>query len=114
YTDMNAIDPRFGISHSLDARSGSFLGEGIVFASSFGTVYSTNSLLATDSGSAVTAMWQSAPISSDLPGSYKQALNIQLDYTATSRSTVTTRFSADGGQTFADLGVLQLATSPRE
>ena len=90
--------------------------EGVLFADSTGTVYSTNSTLAYDSSSVetqvVTSTWRSAPIATDLAGGWKQILDVNVDYQATSRATVVLRMAADGN-TFETTGQsISLASAP--
>ena len=85
--------------------------DGLFFGNSTGTIYSYSSVLGTDSGSTVTSTWQSAPIGTDLPGNYKQLVQADLDYRATSRGTVTLRISQDGGNTYND-GTSQAVALP--
>jgi hypothetical protein len=88
-------------------------GEGLVFGNSTGTIYSYNSLIATDSGSTVTATWRSAPIASELPGNYKQLRRVDCDYRATSRATVTLKISQDGGGSYGHTAMpLSLLSAP--
>jgi hypothetical protein len=89
--------------------------EGLLFASST-VVFSTNSLISLDtsfgSGSAVTSTWRSAPIAADLAGDWKQLTDINVDYRATSASTLTIRVAADGN-TYESTGrSLSLASAP--
>jgi hypothetical protein len=80
---------------------------------STGTVYSTNSLLATDSGSTVTATFRSGPIGAELPGNYKQIVQADCDYRATSRATVTLKVSQDGGNSYGYTAMpLSLLSAP--
>jgi hypothetical protein len=74
--------------------------EGLFFGNSSGTIYSYSSLLATDSGSTVTSTWQSAPLASELPANYMQVTQVDCDYRATSRATVTLKISQDGGSSY--------------
>ena len=88
-------------------------GEGLVFGNSTGTVYSYNSLLATDSGSTVTSTWRSAPLATELPGNYKQLTRVDCDYRATSRATVTLKISQDGGNSYGHTAMpLSLVSAP--
>lgn len=111
YIDMGARNPVCGMSHVQHLQQGStWISEGVLFASDY-TVHSLNSLLATDSGSTMTATFRSAPIAADLPGNYKQLTNVFLDYRSTSSSTVTLRVSTDGGNTYETTG--RVVTLPR-
>ena len=95
FNNMEAIDPYTGISHALEKTTHA-ASEGVFLATSTGTFYSLNSLLATDSGSTVTATYRSGPIATDLPANWKQVTAVELDYRATSASTVTLKISQDG------------------
>jgi hypothetical protein len=84
-----------------------------VVNNSTGTVYSTNSLLATDSGSTVTSTFRSEPIGAELPGNYKQVVQADCDYRATSRATVTLKVSQDGGNSYGYTAMpLSLLSAP--
>lgn len=90
--------------------------EGLLFVDSTGTVYSTNSTLARDANSVtstvVACTWRSAPIASDLPGDWKQLLDVYVDYRATSRSTLTLKIAGDGN-TFESTGrTISLTSAP--
>lgn len=108
------------LSHGagLTVRSGEYTNTSriVLFTSasaSATTVYSLSSTLGTDSGSTVTAIWQPAPLATDLPGSYKQLTEVALDYRATSPSTVMLRLSVDGGNNFEATGqAVSLASAP--
>jgi hypothetical protein len=87
--------------------------EGIMFGTSTGTVCSTNSKLATEFGSALTCTWRSAPIGAELPGNYKQIVQADCDYRATSRATVTLKVSQDGGNSYGYTAMpLSLLSAP--
>lgn len=90
------------------------LNEGLYYGNSTGTVFSTNSLLSSDThGTTVTSTWRSTPIASDLPGNWKQVTHVALDYRATSKSTVTLKLSQDGGNNYESTGVaMSLASAP--
>lgn len=87
--------------------------EGLYFGSSAGSVFSSNSLIADDSGSLVTAKYRSPPIAPDLAGNWKQLTKVCLDYRSTSRSTFTCKISQDGGNNYEATGVvMSLASAP--
>jgi hypothetical protein len=100
-----------GLAQSQDRASTGNISEGILVVS-LATIYSFNSLLGTDSGQAVTSTWQSTPIAADLAGGWKQLTEINVDYRATSASTLTIRVAADGN-TYESTGrSLSLASAP--
>lgn len=102
YDSSSPMSTGMGVA-SVSAFDGS---EGMFFANSFSTFFSTNSLLQNDSSIfTTTSTWRSSVIGSDLPGSYKQLTDLQIDYRATSGSTVTLRISQDGGNTYETTGV---------
>lgn len=72
----------------------------LFFGDSSGTVYSTNSLNNTDDGTVVASTWRSGPIAADLPGSYKQLTQIDMDYRATSTATLSIQIAQDGGNVY--------------
>lgn len=112
YTTIAALQGNGG---GLAVRSGEYINTSqiVLIANSTGTVYSLNSTLGTDSGSTVTATWQSAQIATDLPGNWKQVTEVALDYRTTSRSTVTLKLSTDGGNNYETTGqALSLASAP--
>jgi hypothetical protein len=81
--------------------------EGVYWGDSNGTIFSSNSKVATDTGSsAVTATFRSAPIGTDLPADYKTITQAIIGYTATSIATVRTKVSQDGGTTYGSPGML--------
>jgi hypothetical protein len=90
------------------------LNEGLYFGNSVGTVFSSNSLLAQDTpGSVVTSTWRSPPLASDIPGNYKQLTQVDCDYRATSRATVTLKVSQDGGNSYGYTAIpLSLTSAP--
>jgi hypothetical protein len=89
---------------AIGLRSNFGRNEGLFLTNSTGTVFSTNSLLATDSGSAVTMTWHSTPLGSDLAGNHKQVTKVCLDYRSTSTGTLTQKISQDGGNTYQSVG----------
>jgi hypothetical protein len=91
--------PTFGVSWS--PASDLFAGnEGVFFISSQ-TVFSFNSK---GPESPVTQTWRSAPLATDLPTNYKQIVEVDFDYRATSPSTLTLKISGDGGVTYESIG----------
>lgn len=107
--------PTAGIALSV-GRQNDFTGnEGTLLCTNT-RVSSTNSLISTDSGlgsgSVVTSAWRSEPIATDLAGDWKQILDVNIDYRATSRSTLTLKIAADGN-TFESTGrAVSLASAP--
>jgi hypothetical protein len=93
------INPACGVAIALD-RTVFTLNEGLFLGNSSGTIYSTNSLLANDSGVTTTATWRSTPLASELPANYKQVTQVDCDYRATSNATVTLKISQDGGSSY--------------
>jgi hypothetical protein len=90
--------------------------EGLLIATLDGYVHSTSSIRSTDGGavqnSAVSALWRSSPIAPDLTGNWKQLTTVNLDYRATSLSTVTLRIAGDAN-TYETTGVaISLASAP--
>jgi hypothetical protein len=112
------VEPFAGVALGVQ-RTGSFSGtEGILLGTSAGYVFSFNSRVARDGGhlsgvtSEVTSTYRSAPIANDLPGNWKQLTTVNLDYRATSPSTVTLRIAGDAN-TYETTGVvMSLATAP--
>jgi hypothetical protein len=92
------------------------LNEGLYFANSTGTVYSTNSLLANDNfGSAtgvVSAMWRSAHIAPDLPGNHKQLTQINVDYRSTNNASELSVKISPNGKTFGSGRTMSLTSAP--
>lgn len=94
------------------------LNEGLWFANSSGTLFSTNSLIYNEDGGLsaagpVTATWRSAPIAPELAGNWKQLTKVCLDYRSTSKSTVTLKISQDGGNTYEPTGrLVSLPSAP--
>jgi hypothetical protein len=109
---LGALSPRCGTTVSRGFAR--YLGnEGVMFGTSTGTVCSTNSKLATEFGSALTCTWRSAPIGAELPGNYKQIVQADCDYRATSRATVTLKVSQDGGNSYGYTAMpLSLLSAP--
>jgi hypothetical protein len=91
----------------------SLAGVTMAYGDSAGTISFSNRLLGNEDNSVLTATWQSAVIAADLPGTYKQLQNVNLDYRATSKSTVTLKISQDGGNNYEATGrSLSLASAP--
>jgi hypothetical protein len=87
--------------------------EGVAFGTSTGTICSTSRKLTTELGSVVTGTWRSAPIGAELPGNYKQIVQADCDYRATSRATVTLKVSQDGGNSYGYTAMpLSLLSAP--
>lgn len=86
--------------------------EGVFFGTSTGTIYSTHSLLATDSGSTVTAMLRPAIIAPDLAGNWKQLTDVNVDFRATSKGTLNINLSTDGGNNYSSAGVVSMNSAP--
>lgn len=106
YTDYNDSYPRCSApmpATYIDTFPGV---EGMVFGNSNGTFYSSNSKIQLENGSAVTSLWRSNPLAPDQPMNYKQVVQVDLDYQATSKSTVTVSISQDGGNTYETPGHL--------
>jgi hypothetical protein len=112
YPGLGASAPRCGTTVSRGFAR--YIGnEGLMFGTSTGTVCSTNSKLATELGSVVTGTWRSAPIGAELPGNYKQIVQADCDYKATSRATVTLKVSQDGGNSYGYTAMpLSLLSAP--
>jgi hypothetical protein len=105
------FSPAVGVAIALD-RTQFTQNEGL-FIGSGNTIYSTNSLLASDSGITCTAIWRSAPIGAELPGNYKQIVQADCDYRATSRATVALKVSQDGGNSYGYTAMpLSLLSAP--
>lgn len=86
----------------------------LYYGNSGATIYSENSSLGMDYGdSLVTCTWRSPVIAADLPGTYKQLQNVNIDYRATSKSTVTLKISQDGGNNYEATGkAVSLTSAP--
>jgi hypothetical protein len=116
FTSYNAdMFPTSGLAVSGE-KTQEFVGtEGILFCNSF-VVWSTNSLISSDTGNSlgfeVTSTWQSPPLAADLAGDWKQLTDINVDYRATSPSTLTIRVAADGNTYEATGRSLSLASAP--
>jgi hypothetical protein len=112
--DVGNDSPFCGVALSASNTS-TFNNEGLLFASRAGQVYSANSSKDMEGRfglSVVTSTWRSTPIAADLAGDWKQLLDVNVDYRATSRSTLTLRIAADGN-TFEDIGrAVSLASAP--
>jgi hypothetical protein len=112
FLDYTGTLPTAGLGFR-GTRSAYVQNEGLFFVNSNGTVYSTSSKLATDSGSVCTATWQSPALASDLARGHKQVTGVDVDYKATNSApaTVTVRISGDGGRTFDAARVMSLTSS---
>lgn len=100
FTAYNSPTPISGVATARSRAGVNLADENLYFANSTGTVYSTSSKLALENGSALTSTWRSPPIAPDIVGDYKQVKQIDMDYLATSRATLTVKFSQDGGNNF--------------
>jgi hypothetical protein len=93
FADYNSPTPDCGAAFRVASGAGT---AGLYFGNSTGTVQSANSKTALENGSAVTSIWRSAPIASDLPGNYKQLTQVDLDYRSTSTGAPTPGTSSTG------------------